>query len=187
MLQSIIKDWWVFVLRGVFAILFGLIALFMPQITVVTFVLLFAAFAILEGVLAISLAFRAGRAGGGIWWGAFFAGLLGLAAGVLTFLYPHVTALALLYLIAVWAIVTGVSEIAAAIRLRKEIDNEWLLGLSGALSVVFGLLLLARPGAGAIAVSWLIGAYAIAFGIMLIALGFRVRGVQQRLATPTAR
>jgi uncharacterized membrane protein HdeD (DUF308 family) len=109
------------------------------------------------------------------------AGLAGVAIGIVTFMSPALTALALLYLIAAWAIIRGVFEIIAAIQLRKEIENEWLLGLSGALSVLLGIFLMAAPGAGALAVLWWIGAFAIVFGVVEIILGFRLKGMKGRL------
>jgi uncharacterized membrane protein HdeD (DUF308 family) len=110
-------------------------------------------------------------------------GILGIAAGVVTFLWPGMTALVLLLFIASWAVLMGVFEIAAAVRLRKHIENEWLLGLSGVVSIIFGVLMFLQPGAGALAVVWLIGSFAIFFGILLIALGFRLKGLAGRLAT----
>src|SRR5208282_1833454 len=109
------------------------------------------------------------------WWLLLLEGLLGIGVGVLTMFAPAVTALALLFYIAVWAIATGVLEIAAAIRLRKEIQGEWLLLLAGLASVVFGVLLIWRPGAGALTVLWLIGSYAIVFGVLLLILALKIR------------
>jgi len=110
------------------------------------------------------------------WWAVALRGLFAILFGVLTFVWPGITALVLLYLIAAWAIVTGGLEIVAAIRLRKEITDEWALGASGAASVIFGLLLMIFPGAGALTLVWLIGAYALVFGILLLVLAFRLRG-----------
>jgi len=123
-----------------------------------------------------------GRHAGPFPWGVFLAGLAGVAVGVVTFLYPGLTALALLYLIAAWAIVRGVFEIVAAFHLRRELENEWLLALSGLLSVVLGVLLVVAPGAGVLAVLWWIGGFAIVFGILTILLGIRLKGVKDRLA-----
>jgi uncharacterized membrane protein HdeD (DUF308 family) len=127
-----------------------------------------------------------GRRAGPFPWGVLLAGLAGIAIGVITFMSPGITAIALVYLIAAWAVLRGVFEIIAAIQLRKEIENEWLLGLAGALSVVLGLFLFAAPGAGAIAVLWWIGAFAIVFGILEIILGFRLKGLKGRVAHRTA-
>jgi uncharacterized membrane protein HdeD (DUF308 family) len=133
-----------------------------------------------DGIFAVWTAI-AGAKDSEQWWLLLLVGLLGIGIGILTFVAPGVTALALLFYIAIWAIATGVLEIAAAIRLRKEIDNEWLLLLAGLASVVFGVMLAARPGAGALAVLWLIGSYAIVFGVLLLILAFRVRKVVGKL------
>ena len=122
-------------------------------------------------------------AGGSRGW-LILEGLLGIAAGIVAIVWPDITALALLWVIAAWAVVTGVLEIVAAIRLRRVLDNEWLLIVAGALSVVFGLILIIWPGSGAIGLVWLIGVYAIAFGIVLLGLALRLRGLGRRLATP---
>ena len=121
------------------------------------------------------------RRGGAFPWGAFLAGLVGIAVGILTFLWPAITALALLYLIAAWAIVRGIFEIVAAVHLRKEMDNEWLLILSGIASVALGVLLFLSPGAGVLAVLWWVGAFAIVFGVLEVILAFRLRTEAQRL------
>ena len=133
-------------------------------------VLLYGAYAFADGVLAIAL--LVGRTVGVPWWALLIEGLAGIGVGIITLLWPGITARVLLYLIAFWAVVTGVFEIVAAIRLRKEIRGEWLLALSGALSVLFGVALIVSPGTGALAVVWLIGAYAIVFGVLMIALRF---------------
>jgi uncharacterized membrane protein HdeD (DUF308 family) len=173
------RNWWALVLRGLFAVLFGIIALAWPGITLGALVLLYGAYALADGVFAIA-AVMAGRTGGRPWWSLLVEGLVGIAVGIMTFAWPGITALVLLYLIAAWAFVTGIFEIVAAIRLREEIRGEWLLALSGILSILFGLALVVYPGAGALAVVWLIGAYAIAFGALLIALGFRLRSWSRR-------
>lgn len=114
------------------------------------------------------------------WWVLLSEGILGIVLGVLTLVWPGITALVLLVFIAVWAVLTGIMEIAAAIQLRQEIQGEWLLALGGALSILWGIILFVRPGAGALAIAWLIGVFAILFGIALIALAFRVRGLGER-------
>lgn len=168
------KYWWVFLLRGIFAILFGVIAWLWPGLTLETLVLFFGAFALVSGVFQVFAAF-AGRSQHEQWWLLLLEGLLGIAVGFLTWRAPGITALALVLYIAAWALVTGVLEIVAAIRLRKEIEGEFWLGLSGLLSVGFAVLLMISPGAGALALLWIIAAYAVVFGVFLILLAFRVR------------
>ncbi len=142
--------------------------------TLAVLVLLWGVYALADGVLALFAAFRV-RDRGRPFWALLIVGVLGIFAGILTFLWPGMTALALLAFIAAWALVMGVFQIAAAIRLRKVIENEWLLALSGVLSVIFGALMWWSPGAGALAVVWIIALYSIVFGALLIALGFRIR------------
>jgi uncharacterized membrane protein HdeD (DUF308 family) len=167
-------NWWAFALRGLFAVIFGIAAFAMPGLTLAVLVLLYGAYALVDGIFAIASAV-AGRTYGSPWWAMLIRGLLGIAIGIMTFAWPGITELALLYIIAAWAVVTGGFEIAAAIRLRKEIQGEWLLILSGALSVLFGLAIMVFPAAGALAIAWLIGSYAILFGVLLLVLGFRLR------------
>jgi uncharacterized membrane protein HdeD (DUF308 family) len=180
------RYWWVLLLRGLLAILFGILAFAWPGVTLASLVLLFGVYALVDGVSAVVSAL--GRRGEQEhWWVLLLEGLVGIGAGLLTLFAPGVTAVVLLLYVAVWAIATGVLEIVAAIRLRKEIEGEWLMALSGVASVVFGVLLMARPGAGALAVLWLIGAYALVFGVLLVALSFRVRRLgteQPALRTP---
>ncbi len=169
------RNWWLLLLRGVAAILFGVLAWVLPGASLAALVLVFGAYALVDGVLGVWVALQS-RKENDHWWLLLLVGLLGIGAGVLTFAVPGLTALVLLFYIAVWAIATGVLEIATAIRLRKEIQGEWLLILGGLLSVVFGVLLVAQPGAGALALLWLIGIYAIFFGVLLVLLAFKVRG-----------
>jgi uncharacterized membrane protein HdeD (DUF308 family) len=182
MLGNLARAWYWIVLRGLFAVLFGIFAFIWPGITLAALVLVWGAYAIADGVMALIAAYtmhEEGKPMGSL----IVVGILGIAAGIVTFLWPGMTALVLLLFIASWAVLMGIFEIAAAIRLRKHIENEWLLGLSGLVSILFGVLMFLQPGAGALAVIWLIGSFAILFGILLIALGFRLKGLASRLAT----
>jgi uncharacterized membrane protein HdeD (DUF308 family) len=167
-------NWWLVALRGLFAVIFGILALALPAITLLALVILFGAYALADGILALIAGYKMRDSGKPVW-PMVVIGILGVAAGVLTLMWPGITALVLLAFIAAWALVTGVFQIVAAIRLRKEIQHEWLLILSGVLSVLFGVAMLISPGAGALAVIWIIGAYAIVFGVMLLILGFNLR------------
>jgi uncharacterized membrane protein HdeD (DUF308 family) len=173
LLHALAKNWWLLLLRGIAAIIFGILAFAWPGITLLTLVLFYGAFALVDGICAV-IAAVTGSVPGSRWWLAI-VGLCGVVAGVLTFAWPGLTAFLLLIFIAVWAIVVGVFEIIGAIRLRKEIDNEWMLILSGVVSVLFGIVLLVRPGPGALALVWMIGIYALVFGILNIAFALRLR------------
>ena len=173
MVHALAKNWWMLLLRGIAAIIFGGLALTWPGVTLLTLVLFYGAYALIDGVLAIGAAI----VGGTLlprWWLAV-VGLLGIAAGLLTLMMPGLTTVVLLYLIAGWAIATGVFQIIGAIRLRKEIDNEWLLILGGIVSVLFGGAMFAAPGAGALALITVIGIYAVFIGVLLVALSFRLK------------
>jgi uncharacterized membrane protein HdeD (DUF308 family) len=174
---SLVKNWWAIALRGLAALLFGLLTAILPGITLTALLLLFGAYALVEGVFNIVAAFRR-RGGARSWWALILEGLASIAAGVITFVVPGITALALLYVIAAWAVVTGVLEIVAAVGLRKQIQGEWWLVLAGWLSIVFGVVLAIFPGAGALALVLWIGAYSLVFGILLLALAFRLRGLR---------
>ena len=163
-------------MRGVAAVLFGLAALFWPGITLFVLVVFFGAYAMVDGVFALVAGIRGS---GGRRWLLLAEGVLSVLAGLIAFFWPGITALALLYVIAFWAIFTGILKIVMAVSLRREIDNEWLMALSGALSVLFGLILAVLPGVGLLSLVWLIGIYALVFGIALIVLAFRVRGHRQ--------
>ena len=168
------RNWWTIALRGAIAIIFGLAALFLPRITLASLVFLFAAFVLGSGILLVTMAFR-DRLNNAHGWILLIEGAISIILGVLAFVWPAITALVLLYFIATWAIMIGILEIIAAIGLRKEIENEWLLLLVGIGSVIFGVSLLIWPGAGALAILWVIGIYAIFFGILLLMLAFRLR------------
>ena len=173
LLPPLARHWWVFLVRGLVAIAFGLLALFYPAATLVTLILFYGIFALIDGVFAVVSAIR-GTGMGSRWWLAL-VGVLGIIAGLVTFFWPGITALALLTVIGVWALIYGIFEIIGAIRLRKEIDNEWLLLIHGVLAVLFGLMVLVRPGAGALALIWLIGSFALASGIVLVVLAFGLK------------
>jgi uncharacterized membrane protein HdeD (DUF308 family) len=173
LLHTMAKNWWLEVLRGVAAIIFGILAFAWPGITLLTLVLFWGAFAMVDGVLAIVAAVKGGNPMPR-WWLAI-VGIAGIAAGALTFLIPGLAALVLVTFIAVWAIVLGAMEIYGAIKLRKEIEGEWFLILNGVLSVVFGILILWRPGVGAVALIYIIGAYAIILGVIHVAFGLKLK------------
>jgi uncharacterized membrane protein HdeD (DUF308 family) len=174
-LDAFAKNWWVLLIRGILAVLFGVMAFTLPDLTLVTLVLLYGVYAFADGLTAIFVG------GGARAWSFVLLGALGVAVGVFTFIYPGITAVALLYLIAAWAVVRGVFEIVTAIKLRKEISNEWMLIIAGILSVLFGAALVANPAAGALAVVWIIGTYAFIFGLMMIALALRLRGLSRQV------
>lgn len=175
MIETLARNWWVVALRGAAALIFGVLALVWPGITVLVLVALFGAYALVDGAFALGSAiFGRGRRGGSRGWLAV-EGLAGIIIGILTFVWPGVTTLVLLWLIAAWAVITGVLEVVAAMRLRRELRGEWMLVLSGVISVLFEILLMVWPAAGALAVIVLIGLYAIVFGVVLLALGFRLR------------
>jgi uncharacterized membrane protein HdeD (DUF308 family) len=173
MLDALARNWWLILLRGVLAIVFGVLAFIWPGITLITLVILYGAFAFADGVLAIAAAIRGG-APVPRWWLAL-VGVFGIAAGLLTAVWPQITALVLLLFIAGWAIATGVMQIIGAIKLRDEIDDEWLLIASGVLSVAFGVLLAAWPGAGALAMVLVIGSFAIMYGVLMVFFSLRLR------------
>src|SRR5499426_3795964 len=174
MLHALAKSWWLLLLRGIAAIIFGILAFVWPGLTLVTLVLLYGAFALVDGVLSLIAAFSGSAKPVPTWW-LIVVGFLGIGAGVVTFLWPGITAVLLVMFIGAWALVHGIFEIIGAIQLRKEIDNEWMLILGGVLSVIFGAIVLIAPGAGALGLVWAIAAYSIVFGISFVALALRLR------------
>jgi uncharacterized membrane protein HdeD (DUF308 family) len=175
LLESLARNWWAVALRGVAAVIFGILTLLLPNISLATLVLLFGVYAVFEGVLNVVSALRRHAVPERTWWSLLLEGMISIAAGIVTFMYPGITAITLVYVIAAWAILTGVFEIVAAVRLRERIRGEGWLIAGGVLSVAFGALMMAFPRSGALAVVLWIGAYAVVFGGMLIALAFRLR------------
>lgn len=178
MLKMLAGNWWLLLVRGIAAILFGVLAFTMPGLTVSVLVLLFGIYALIDGVSAIITAFRT-RGSMSNWWVGALEGVVGIIIGILVLLWPAITALVLLYMIAAWAILTGILEIAAAIQLRKEIEGEFWLVLAGVASIAFGLLAFVYPAAGALSLVIFIAAYAVVFGIALVLLAFRLRRLNE--------
>lgn len=174
MLRMYGKYWWSFLIRGILATLFGIIAVTVPGLTLRAMTILLAVFLVVDGVFSFTASFR-GRQLGPRWGFLLFEGVAGMVLGLLTFVWPGITAMVIVFIIGFWAFITGVFELLAAIKLRNEIAGEWLLGLGGILSIIFSLLLLANPGIGGVAIIWMIGLYAILFGISMIFLGLRLR------------
>lgn len=174
--NALARHWSSLAIRGVCALAFGILSFMWPGLSLATLVLLWGAYALIDGVFALLAGFK-GKVGMLI-----FTGIVGILAGIATFMYPGMTALILLYFIAAWAIVTGLIAIFLAIKLRKEATGEWLLILAGVLSAAFGVLLFARPGEGALAVIYTIAGYAVVFGILLLMLAFKLKGLPGRVA-----
>jgi len=172
--ERLARNWFLLAIRGMAAALFGLLAFVWPGLTVLTLIFLFGIYAVINGVLALAVAYNA-RKGDGRFGSLIIEGVLSILVGIIAFAMPGITALSLLVLIAVWAIVTGIFEIVAAVRLRKVVSHEWLLIIAGLASLAFGVMVTLMPGAGALALVWWIGAYALAFGVLLMMVAFRMR------------
>jgi uncharacterized membrane protein HdeD (DUF308 family) len=171
-MEELSRTWWVYLIRGVCAILFGLLAIIWPGMTLFVLVAVFGAYAIVNGIFEL---FSSGRGGSRGW--TIFSGVGSILIGLVVLFWPGITALILLLLIASWAVVVGLLEVVAAIVLRRVVEGEWAFIVSGVLAVLFGILLFIWPATGALAIAWLIGAMAIVYGISLLALAFRLRGV----------
>jgi uncharacterized membrane protein HdeD (DUF308 family) len=172
--SALSRNWWLVVLRGVLAILFGLTAFVWPAVTLVVLVWIFGIYALVDGLVSVGTGLARTK-DSSRWWAFLLEGVASIIAAVIALIWPGLATLAIVLLIASWAVITGVLEILAAIRLRHEIDNEWLLGLGGIISILLGAFLFFQPFAGGIAIVWTIAAYAVIFGALLIALGFRLR------------
>jgi uncharacterized membrane protein HdeD (DUF308 family) len=180
MLELLSRRWQLVVLRGVVAVLFGVIAIAWPEITVLALALLFGAYTLIDGITSLVMGFGAPQGSDRMY--MITLGVLGIVAGLLALVWPQLTVIFLLVIIAVWAIIAGVMQIAAAIRLRKHIKNEWFLALSGAVALVLGILLIVQPAEGAIALVVAIATFALVWGAVLIVLGFRLRTAGQALS-----
>jgi uncharacterized membrane protein HdeD (DUF308 family) len=178
-LNALTRNWWLILARGLVSIIFGVLAFIWPGLTLLALTLLYGAYALVDGIICLTAAITGSDKSTSTGW-LVLVGILGVAVGVLTFAWPGISAFTLVVLIGAWALMIGIFEIAGAIRLRKEIEDEWLLILSGIISVLFGLAVLFAPGAGALALIWAIGAYAIAAGVLMAGFALRLR---RRLAS----
>lgn len=178
--RTMAEHWWVVLLRGLLAILFGVLAYTWPGLTILILVTLWGAYALVDGIFGVVAGVR------GKWGSLVVIGLLGIAAGVIAFLWPGLTAVTLLWILAFWAIVAGVLQISAAIRLRKEVQGEWLWVLSGILTIGLGVLFFLFPGAGILSVTWLIASLAIVWGVLLVMLSFKLKGLKGKMAVQPA-
>ncbi|MCC6615142.1 MAG: HdeD family acid-resistance protein [Anaerolineae bacterium] len=184
MLDVMARNWWMLLIRGGVAVLFGIAVILFPGIALLTLVTLWGVYAVVDGIFALIAGIR-GRETNKHWWMMVLEGIVSIAAGILTFVWPAITALILLAIIAGWAIITGILEIVAAIRLREEIKGEFWLGLSGLASVIFGVVLFLFPGTGILALLWVVGVYAIIFGVSIMLLSFRLKSHADKMAQPT--
>jgi uncharacterized membrane protein HdeD (DUF308 family) len=182
LLHQLAKNWWAIALRGVLAIIFGILAFAWPTLTLVALVFLWGAFAFIDGAFSIASGIR-DEEGQGRNWLMVILGVVGVVAGILAFAVPDITALALITLIGAWSIVRGAFEIGAAWQIRKQVSGEWMLALDGVFSLVFGLLVLIFPGAGALALVWAIAAFAIVSGVILLVVAFRLRSIHEASST----
>ncbi len=174
LLRTLRHAWWLVLLRGILAIVFGLMAWAWPKLTLFVLVAFWGAYALVDGAVALVAGLRM-RAANGPLWSVIVVGLLGIGAGAAALLWPGMTALVMLMFIASWAIAIGAFQIITAVRLRREIENEWMMGVSGALSILLGILLIMNPNAGWVTLVWLIGGFSIAFGALLVMLALRLK------------
>jgi uncharacterized membrane protein HdeD (DUF308 family) len=178
MLNLLARNWWSVGIRGVAAIALGIVALVSPNIALLSLVYVFGAYALVDGVFAIISAVRGDPATRGHGFYVAVIGIAGIIAGIGSFVLPEITALTLLYIVAIWAIITGAFAILAAYRLRKEIEGELFMAIGGIASIAFGILAIVFPGSGLLSIIWLLGVYAIIFGVSLLALAWRLRSLQ---------
>jgi uncharacterized membrane protein HdeD (DUF308 family) len=186
MLGLVARDWWVFAIRGVAAIVFGILAFVWPETTITVLVLLFGAYVLVDGVALLVALIRGDAVARRHAWAVGIMGVLGIVAGVVTFAWPGLTALSLLYVVAFWAIATGAFQVIAAIALRRELEGEFWMALGGLASIVFGALLVASPGDGLVTLVWLVGIWSIVFGVSSLGLAYRLHGIDAALHAPAA-
>jgi uncharacterized membrane protein HdeD (DUF308 family) len=187
MLGLVARDWWVFAIRGIAALVFGALAFIWPERTLTVLVYLFGAYVLVDGVSLLIALVRGDDVARRHGWAVAIMGVLGIVVGVVTFVAPGLTALSLLYLVAFWAITTGTFQVIAAIQLRKELDNEFWMALGGVASIVFGVLLVAAPGEGLISLVWLVGIWAVVFGVSSLSLAYRLHKIDASLSKPGFR
>ena len=176
MLKGLADSWWSFAMRGTFALLFGIGALSYPGLTVLVLIIFFGVYALVDGLTGLIMGIGEKK-----WYVYLLLGVISVLAGLFALVRPGATALALLWLIGIWAVVKGITEIVAAIQIRKEVEGEWAIALSGVVSVLFGVFVLARPGDGALAVVWLIAIYAFMHGILELVTGFKLRRLKKEM------
>jgi uncharacterized membrane protein HdeD (DUF308 family) len=186
MLALIARDWWVFAIRGVAAILFGVLAFVWPETTLVVLTILFGAYVLVDGAALLIALARGDRLARRHAWAVGIMGVLGIVAGVATFIWPSVTAMSLLYIVAIWAIATGFFQLVSAIALRRELDDELWMAIGGVASMVFGGLLVAFPGEGLISLVWLVGLWAVVFGVSSLGLAHRLQRIDSQLESRPA-
>jgi uncharacterized membrane protein HdeD (DUF308 family) len=175
MFGQLLRNWWIPVVRGILGIIFGILVFAFPDTAVTLFVYMFGAYMLVDGIVALGFAFDVRRGRGWM----ILSGIASIAAGILTFIYPSATAMALVYIVAAWAIVTGIFELVAAIEWRQILPDAWMLGLGGVISIILGVLLFSSPSAGLLAWAWLIGSYAIAYGVLYVVTGIRLKSFQR--------
>jgi uncharacterized membrane protein HdeD (DUF308 family) len=183
MLGWFTRDWWMFAVRGVAAIVFGILALIWPETTLQVLVLLFGAYVLVDGITLLVALARGDVLARRHFWPVAIMGVLGIGAGLATFVWPDLTALTLLYVVALWAVATGILQVMTGITLRREIDGELWMVLGGLLSIVFGAYLIVFPGAGLISLVWLVGLWALAFGFSSLGLAWRLRTIDKELSS----
>jgi uncharacterized membrane protein HdeD (DUF308 family) len=186
MLGLVTRQWWVFAIRGIAALVFGVLAFIWPATTLAVLVFLFGAYALVDGVALLVALVRGDAIARRHAWAVAIIGVLGIVAGVATFMWPGLTALSLLYLVAFWAIATGTFQVIAAVALRRELDGEFWMALGGIASIVFGAFLVAFPGAGLLSLVWLVGVWSVVFGVSSLGLAYRLHAVDAAMPAPAA-
>ncbi len=187
MLGLVARDWWVFALRGIAAIVFGVLAFVWPAATLTVLVILFGAYVLVDGVALLVALARGETLARRHAWSVGIMGVLGIVAGVVTFVWPNVTALSLLYVVAFWSIAMGTFQVVAAVALRRELDGEFWMALGGVASILFGALLVASPGDGLITLVWLVGIWSVVFGVSSLGLAYRLHAIVAALPKPAQR